>query len=320
MSGGEPYVGFRLHRDDIFKGYVVTSDADQRFTLLRDDRLLRIETRRAGIETAARFSIDEQQVAGSRNWFEPVTLTHDDLTVDVRSTWLGQVTGCALVRDDGARIPFTPPTGSHAARLDELASEHPVLYASRHVAIALLELGLGLLGIGVIVWAFFGQLLPRLNLPDLVPDIGISLPGFLKTILSIPDRIIEIPIRWIRAWYDRLSENIDLPDWSGLTGTLLSWFQDVRILIPVAIAVVVAIEEVQRRKTRNAPTEPPSPARSEADEGSEADRSVPKTVEASAIDHTDDKSIAAGHAAEPTAAAVAHAKRPTAKAEESGPG
>jgi len=295
MSGGEPYVGFRLHRDDIFKGYVVTSDADQRFTLLRDDRLLRIETRRAGIETAARFSIDEQQVAGSRNWFEPVTLTHDDLTVDVRSTWLGQVTGCALVRDDDARIPFTPPTGSHAARLDELASEHPVLYASRHVAIALLELGLGLLGIGVIVWAFFGQLLPRLNLPDLVPDIGISLPGFLKTILSIPD-------------------------WSGLTGTLLSWFQDVRILIPVAIAVVVAIEEVQRRKTRNAPTEPPSPARSEADEGSEADRSVPKTVEASAIDHTDDKSIAAGHAAEPTAAAVAHAKRPTAKAEESGPG
>lgn len=168
----------------------MTSNADQRFTRLHDGHSLAVETRRAGIETAARLWIDDRQVAEGRNWFEPVKLTHDSLTVEVRSTWLGQVTGRVLVRDDGTRIPFTPPPGSHAARLETLANEHPVLYVSRHVAIALVQLG-----IGAIVWAFLGALLPRLNLPDVLPDIEISLPGFVKTILSIPDRIIAIPIR-----------------------------------------------------------------------------------------------------------------------------
>jgi hypothetical protein len=93
--------------------------------------LLAIETRRAGIEIAARFSIDEEPVAEDSDCFEPVMLAHGDLRVEVRSTPLAQVTGCVLLRDDGAEIPFTPPPGSHAARLDALARDHPVLYASR---------------------------------------------------------------------------------------------------------------------------------------------------------------------------------------------
>lgn len=186
-------------------------------------------------------------------------------------------------------------------------TSHPVHITSHHVAIALLELGLGLLGIGALVWAFFGALLPRLNLPDVLPDIEISLPGFVKTILSIPDRIIAIPIRWIRTGYDRLSGNIDLSDWSALTSPLLSWFQGssgaVRIFIPVAI------EEVQRRKGRNAPAEPPSSAR---DEASDAESAAPKTAEASANNDAHNKA-AAGRPA------LAGPKRQGAQVDESDP-
>lgn len=104
-----------------------------------------------------------------------------------------------LVRNDGTVIPFTPPPGSHAARLGNLARQHPVHYAARHVAFALLQLGLGLLEIGAILWALLGKVLPRLNLAKLVPDFGISLPGWLKTILGIPDRITDIPIDWVQS-------------------------------------------------------------------------------------------------------------------------
>lgn len=280
------------------------SDADQRFTLLHDGKPLAVETGRSGLETVARLIVNGKPVAEGKNWIEPIRLNEGDLTVDVRSTWLGQVTGCWLIQDDEARIPFTPPAGSHAARLEELASEHPVLYASRHVVIALVQLGLGFLGIGAIFWAFFGALLPRLNLPDFLPEIEIGLPGWLRTILGIPDRITAVPIGWARSGYDWLSDRVGLPDWSPVTSTLWSWFQDARIWIPVVIAAFVAIEEVQRRKGRNAPTGSPTPTR---DEASEANRTALKTDEAApdgpASDDGDDKANA-GHSTAPSPPAL----------------
>lgn len=66
----------------------MTTDAERRFTLDTGGWRLSIVTRCAEIETATRFWIDDKQAAEGKNWFDPVTLAHDDLTVKVRSTWL----------------------------------------------------------------------------------------------------------------------------------------------------------------------------------------------------------------------------------------
>lgn len=292
MSGCEPYGGSGKTCKVISKGYVVISKADHRFTLFHDRQLLMVDARRSGIETGVRLFINDVPVVEGKNWFEPVRLTHDDLIVEVRSTWIGQVTGCVLMRHDGAEIRFTPPHGSHAARLENLARDHPILYASRHVAIALVQLGIGMLGIGAILWALFGQLLPRLGVADWpAPDIELDLPGWLRTIFGIPDRITSVPIGWVRSGYHWLSAHFDLPGWSSLTSTLLSWFQDIRIWIPVVIAVFVTIEEAQRRKRRDAPAEPPVPP---GDEASSSGDNAPPVPEHPTIDDRDDAPATGG--------------------------
>ncbi len=136
----------------------MTLPPDRRFTLLHDGQLLVAETRRVGVEIDVRLSIGGKEVAAGRNWLEPVRLAHHDFIVEVRFTWLGQVTGVALVLHDESEIPFTPPPGSFAARLQALAVDYPALYASRRIVVALALLGGGLFGIWAILWAFLSTL------------------------------------------------------------------------------------------------------------------------------------------------------------------
>lgn len=207
-----------------------------RFTLDHQGRRLQVATGRDGIATTARLFVDGDAVAEGKNWWEPVTITYGSLTVRVRSNLIAQVLGCALVVDpktnDGdPAFPFTPPPGSRAAKLDDLARRHPTLYASRHVGIALLQLAIGLFGIGALIRG----LLPRLGIDIPFPDLDLSPPGWLRTILDVPDRVLEFLFGWI-----------DFPSLDGMIDAIAPY----RIWIPVVIAIFVAIEEVERRRKR----------------------------------------------------------------------
>ncbi|MFD0690193.1 hypothetical protein [Actinomadura fibrosa] len=121
-------------------------------------------------------------------------------------------------------VPFVPPAGSRAAKREALALAHPVLYASRHVVIAIAKVLFPLLGIGALVKVLLSMVpkpdvdLPKVNLPDIpVPDVPLP----------------HVP------WPDL--PDLSLPPWVRVI------LVTAKLWIPILIAVGVAAKEARRR-------------------------------------------------------------------------
>lgn len=203
-----------------------------RYRLDYQGHVFEIESASAGLHTVARLFVDGALVDEQKRMDGSMQLQGGGLTVVVRLNWVGQITQILAVpigvdpkQVDEEGMAFAAPAGSRAARLESLKRERPELYAARHVVVALLQVLVGGLGIG----ALLRGLLPRLSLPDIpwpdLPDVPWpDLPN-----LPIPD--IDLP-------------DVAIPDWIGTLWSSVNW------LIPIVIAVVVAFNEVDKRRKR----------------------------------------------------------------------
>jgi hypothetical protein len=135
------------------------------------------------------------------------------------------------------RHPFEPPQGSFAARLLAWQRQHPRLYASRHVVLAVGKVAAALLGFGLLV---------RLLLRPVLDWISARLPDI--NFPSIPWPSIPWPSI---PWPDIPLPDIDLPDLA-----LPTWMQVIigtaKFWLPVLIAIGVAVAEVRRRRAKAA--------------------------------------------------------------------
>jgi hypothetical protein len=114
-------------------------------------------------------------------------------------------------------------------RRDRLAREHPVRFTVQRVGVAVIEVALGVLGIGALIGVFVRGLLPDISWSWL-PDV--SVPAWLKYI---------DPFYWIGT-LDIPWPDVSLPGW--LTGSAKYW-------VPVLIALVIALAEVDRRRKKS---------------------------------------------------------------------
>lgn len=111
-------------------------------------------------------------------------------------------------------MAFAAPPGARTASLERMWRDHPVLYAARHVALAVKQVSMGFLGIGALIGALLSALPPHVPLPE-VPLRWINLPVIPWPAIDLPDRTSRCPISmsW-RCWKN--SE-----EWS--TGSCPSW-------------------------------------------------------------------------------------------------
>jgi hypothetical protein len=164
-------------------------------------------------------------------------------TVVVLSVLPGTVTRALLLvprpdsRDAGLgslvaaeRHPFDPPPGSFAAGMLIFQREHPRLYASRHVVLAVGKVAVALLGLAVFVRLLLQPVLGWIT--DHLPDIDLP---------SIP--LPDIPWPHI-PWPDIDLPELALPPWLRMIiGTAKFW-------LPVLIAIAVAVAETRRRRAK----------------------------------------------------------------------
>jgi hypothetical protein len=123
------------------------------------------------------------------------------------------------------------------ARRDRLARVHPVRFTLQRVGVAVVEVVLGVLGVGAIIGVFVRGLLPDVSWGWL-PDV----PRWIQD-LDSPEWLKYVdPFYWIGR-LDIPWPGIDLPEW--LTGSTKYW-------LPIVIALVVALGEVDRRRKRSA--------------------------------------------------------------------
>jgi len=177
----------------------------QRSRLHNHGHLLEVESPFTGLARVGRLFVDGKQVDERKVWFESARLTGGGVSVIVDWTLLNQMTRCIAIpagtdekAETKAEIPFQPPVGSYAARMEKLARERPHLYASRHVSIAIVQALIGLLGIGSLVIG----LLPRIELPT-IPwrEFTIPFPDWPRTFVDriaifswiLPDLSLSIP-------------------------------------------------------------------------------------------------------------------------------
>ncbi len=138
--------------------------------------------------------------------------------------------------------PTSEVKESRDERRDRLAREHPVRFTLQRVGVAAVEVLLGVLGIGAIIGVFVRGLLPDVSWAWL-PDV--SVVQWLQDLE---------PPAWVRYidpfyWMARLAipwPDVDLPGW--LTGSAKYW-------VPIAIALVIALGEVDRRRAKAAEQE-----------------------------------------------------------------
>lgn len=133
------------------------------------------------------------------------------------------------------RHEFAPPPGSVAARLAVFRRDHPRLWAARHVVLAVLKVGLALLGVAAFLRLLVAPVLQWLR--SLLPDL--DLPAIPWPDIDLPD----IP------WPDLDLPDLHPPAWVlVLLGTAKFW-------VPILVAVAAAAVEVRRRRRRNAARE-----------------------------------------------------------------
>ena len=118
--------------------------------------------------------------------------------------------------------------------METLAREKPELYAARHVAIAILQTLIGVLGLGALLWG----LLPRIGLPN-IPWPDIDLPTIPLPAIDLPD------IPWPAIPWPA----IDLPDLSHLAWITELW-DSFNWVVPIVIALFVAWNELEKRRKR----------------------------------------------------------------------
>ncbi|MBG6089678.1 hypothetical protein IW256_003791 [Actinomadura viridis] len=211
----------------------MAATAPERWALELDGRLLEVESSPSLLSQDIRLLVDGREVDRKRTSDKAVKLVHDGLTVKVTADWRGGLSMCRVVPDPAqadlkelvtgaGEVWFTPPEGSRAARRERLARRHPKLFAARHVAAAVAKVLLPLLGIGVLI---------RLPWPDIpLPDV--DLPDIPRPRIPWPD--IDPP-------------SIPLPDLT-LPGWIQAIFQTAKYWGPVLVAVLIAVQEYQRRK------------------------------------------------------------------------
>jgi hypothetical protein len=215
----------------------MTTLTSSRYRLDHQGHVFEVETASSGLSTIARLFVDGVQVDEQKRAEGPIHLEGGQLTIVVSLNWLGQVTQILAVpsgtdpkKADEEGIAFTPPEGSRAAKLETLKRDHPELYAARHIVIAILQVLFSVLGIG----ALLGALLPRIGVPDIPwPDLP-AVPWPDLPDIPVPD------IPW---------PAIEVPDLPFL-GVIREIWSSVNWVVPIVIAVLVAINEIQKRRKR----------------------------------------------------------------------
>lgn len=211
-----------------------------RHTLDRAGHHIEVEVGAVKLTNTARLFIDGQQIdeqhasLGDRTRFQ----WNGSAIVVQWGWWSGQVMKCVLVeeRDPGNaqpkidETPFAPPPGTRAAKLAQFRHEHPALYAMRHVVRATLQVALPLLGLG----ALFTALLPQVDWAW-AAELGVFIRALRMQIGAwLPD--VSLPLPSPRAWIMWIVTS--------------PWFIWGKWILPIIIAIFVAIEEVQRHKRR----------------------------------------------------------------------
>jgi hypothetical protein len=221
--------------------------ATNQYTLDFAGKSFAVATESAGLSTNARLFVDGVQIDEKKSANNRVKLEGGGLTVVVYLNWLGHVTQILAVsrgtdpkRAEEEGLAFAPPPGSRAAKLEELRRTHPELYAARHILGAIAQVAIGVLGIGALLWAIFGALLPRISIPlpplPAIPwpviDIDIDLPNIPWPDIPLPVIVVPEPIlTFLRSL--------------GPLFSMLDW------IIPIVIATFVAINEVRKRRKRD---------------------------------------------------------------------
>jgi hypothetical protein len=239
--------------------------ADRRFRLEYNGQFLELSARRDGLRTQVALFVDGDQVgeaSGLGRVVTPVpvaTSVAGTSTVDphagpaeidsepLRSTVLvlsllpGTASRALLLvpRPDatdaglgslaaGERHLFVPPPGSFAARMLIFQRNHPRLYASRHVVLAVGKVAAALLGLAVFI---------RLLLQPVLDWIRDRLPHIDLPSIPWPD------IPWPHIpWPDIDLPELAVPSWlQVIIGTGKFW-------LPVLIAIGVAVAEIRRRR------------------------------------------------------------------------
>jgi hypothetical protein len=208
---------------------------------------------RAGVEyevvagadkRSSRLLADGEEVdSATAEYWESATLSHDDVTITVRWGPRNTVVSCDLVDADGRKTPLIPPPGSKAARREAFARDHPTLFVVRRVGQAALEIVIGIVGVGALLGAFIGSLLPRINF-SWIPLPHVSAPHWLRY-LDIGHWIGRLGLGW---------PDVGIPDW------LDPVLDQKKYWLPLVIAVFIALGELERRRkidaARGTPDEP----------------------------------------------------------------
>ena len=215
----------------------MTTSTSSRYRLDHQGHVFEVETSSSGLSTIGRLFVDGIQVDEQKRMEGPIHLEGGRLTVVVSLNWLDQVTQILAVpsgtdpkKADEEGIAFAPPEGSSAAKLETLKRDQPELYAARHVVIAILQVLVGVLGIG----ALLSGLLPRIDVPDISwPDLP-TIPWPDLPEIPVPD--LPLPV-------------IEVPDLPFL-GVIREIWSSVNWVVPIVFAILVAINEIQKRRKR----------------------------------------------------------------------
>lgn len=209
------------------------------FTFQTPTHVLAVTSESSGVQTIIRLYAGEALIAEQRGLDSTVTLRAADAIVVVKLGPLGGIAQALHLPpdanpQDAQRLgaEFTAPPGTFAAGLQAWATRHPELYAARHVAVAVGQTLLGILGVSALLFGLLPAIpWPAVALPDL-PWPHLSPPALPLPDIRLPLPVIPRPHVTPPAWLE------------PLLGTL-------KYLAPVIIASGIAAREARQRRARS---------------------------------------------------------------------
>ncbi|MFY0408008.1 hypothetical protein [Solicola sp. PLA-1-18] len=211
-----------------------------------DGRRLETAVVRDGRGRRLQLRVDGEVVDDkSSTWSKTVLRCDDGTGVEVEPVHPGRISAARLVppEDDTSSDDLSellqdrrasrlrPPRGTVGARLDDYADAHPWFVVVRHVGGSGAGVLLSVLGIGALLRALLPRFDVDLSPPDWLPSIDLS---------WIPD-----PFGWLWGLLpDWDLPDLDAPGWVDALVSSWKWWG------PVAIALFVALGEVDRRRKR----------------------------------------------------------------------